>query len=361
MFPSHPSPLSWLGAIAQFHIIDLIRNWQAYLEANKHIFVKHFLDPMRLIHVVFILILALITSAQCQMTAEDWVNKVLYHQNQDKYDEVIKAYDESIKDWENVISISPSDLSKWVIKGPGYDYIRHDNAIKAYEDAIKAYDEAIRLNPNDVVAWYNKGIALKTLCNYDNAIKCFDETIRLDPNNAGAWNGKGVALYYQGIDDDAIKCFDEVIRLDPNNSEAWSNKGAALRFQGKYDETIQALDKAIGLDPCIVEAWIIKGDTFLELNKFKESGLAYENAIRLNSVDKWEWHSLGLGFDGLAEHYEDVGDHAKAIEYYRKSNGCYERTIELNGGDITNPSGVDLEHNIVYVRKKLQLLIGSQG
>lgn len=85
--------------------------------------------------------------------------------------------------------------------------------------------------------------------------------------------------------------------------------------------------------------------------------MAYENATRLDSVDKWEWHSLGLGFGDLAEHYEDIGDRAKSLEYYIKSNRCYEHTIELNGGNITNPSGVDLEHNIVGVRKNVQRLI----
>ena len=83
------------------------------IEANKHIFAEHLLDLMRLVYVVFILMLVLITSAQCQQTAEDWTNK--------------------------------------------------GNALSAqgkYNEAIKAFDEAIRLNPNDAVTWSNKGIAL---------------------------------------------------------------------------------------------------------------------------------------------------------------------------------------------------------
>lgn len=232
---------------------------------------------MRLTYAVFILLLALMTSAQCQQIADYWINELLDLYDHGKYDDAIKAYIGviNINDSYGIIRLSPGDLSKWVIQG---DYVRRDNAIKAYRDAITAYTEAIRLDPNDVVAWYNKGIALKTLTEYDSAIECFDEAIRLNPNNAGPWTGKGVALYYQGKADDAIKCFNEAIRLDPNDSEAWSNKGAALRFQGKYDEAIQALDKAIRLDTDIAEAWIIKGDILFELNKFKESSLAYENA-----------------------------------------------------------------------------------
>ena len=309
---------------------------------------------MRLIYTAFILLLALITSAQCQQTVDYWINELLDLHDQGKYDEAIKAYIGVINDSYGIIRLSPGDLDRWVIQG---DYVRRHNAINAYRDAIMIYDEAIRLDPNDVVAWYNKGIALKTLGMNDMAIECFDEAIRLNPNNAGPWTGKGVALYFQGNVDDAIKCFDEAIKLDHNDSEAWSNKGAALRSQGKYNEAIQALDKAIRLDPDIADAWIIKGDILFELNKFKESSLSYENATRLNSVDKWEWHRLGLGFGDLAEYYEDMGDRTKAIEYYIKSNECYEHTIELNGGNITNPSGIDLEHNIVGVRTNLQRLI----
>jgi tetratricopeptide (TPR) repeat protein len=71
---------------------------------------------MRLIHAVFILLLALMTSAQCQQTAEDWFNKGNALNSQGKYD-----------------------------------------------DAIKAFDEAIRLDPNLAQAWFGKGLILQSL------------------------------------------------------------------------------------------------------------------------------------------------------------------------------------------------------
>ena len=83
---------------------------------NKYIFFKHFFDLMRAIYTFFIILLVLMTSAQCQQTAADWFNKGDALTSQGKYD-----------------------------------------------DAIQAYDQAIQLKPNYDNAWYNKGVALKAL------------------------------------------------------------------------------------------------------------------------------------------------------------------------------------------------------
>lgn len=52
---------------------------------------------MKLIYVAFILLLALTTLAQCQQTAEDWVDKGTVLVQQGKYDEAIQAFDKAIE------------------------------------------------------------------------------------------------------------------------------------------------------------------------------------------------------------------------------------------------------------------------
>lgn len=81
---------------------------------------------MRLICIVLVFLLALMTSAQCQQTAEVWCNKGIALADQNEYDE-----------------------------------------------AIKAYDEAIRLDPDDAEAWYHKGIALEALGKIAEATAAF--------------------------------------------------------------------------------------------------------------------------------------------------------------------------------------------
>ena len=141
------------------------------VEANKHIFFKHLLDPMRLIYAVFIILLVLITSAQC------------------------------------VIRLDSNDAESWSNKGSAL------GEQGKYDEAIKAFDEAIRLDPKLATAWYNKGIALVKQDKYDEAIKCFDEVTKLDPKHADAWYNKGTALKLLGRTTEANAAFTKAKEL----------------------------------------------------------------------------------------------------------------------------------------------------
>jgi tetratricopeptide (TPR) repeat protein len=87
---------------------------------------------MRSICVPIIILLALITSAQCQQTAVDWYNKGNVLAGQEKYNE-----------------------------------------------SIQAYDQAIKLKPNYDAAWYYKGVALKALGRTNESNAAFAEAKNL--------------------------------------------------------------------------------------------------------------------------------------------------------------------------------------
>ena len=65
---------------------------------------------MKLIYAAFILLLVLMTSAQCQQTAEQWFDKGLALYNQSKYDEAVMAYNEAIR-------LDPQYAAAWSNKG----------------------------------------------------------------------------------------------------------------------------------------------------------------------------------------------------------------------------------------------------
>jgi tetratricopeptide (TPR) repeat protein len=80
-------------------------------EANKHIFFKHFHNLMRLIYAVFILLLALITSAQCQQTAEYWI-KLGNDLNTFEYIDAGRNA-EAVKAFDKAIDVDPSNKEAW--------------------------------------------------------------------------------------------------------------------------------------------------------------------------------------------------------------------------------------------------------
>lgn len=162
---------------------------------------------MRLRYTAYILLLALLTSAQCQQTAEEWFNKG----------------DLLLNLGENI-------------------------------EAIDAYNKAIELNQSYVVAWSHRGNALLNLSEYQESLKCYNKAIEIDPQYPNAWNNKGAALERLGKYDEAIEAFNEAIQLDPTDAMVWDNKGTILKIQGKYYEAAKAFEEANRLDPERYEA-----------------------------------------------------------------------------------------------------------
>ena len=105
-------------------------------ESNKHIFVKDILDLMRLVGYVFIFLLVLMAPAQCQQTAEDWLNKGDLLLNSGKYDEAILAYEQAIR-------LDPNDVDAWNFKRIAFDKLGKYNVSTSYafiEDIGNAKD-----------------------------------------------------------------------------------------------------------------------------------------------------------------------------------------------------------------------------
>lgn len=70
-------------------------------------------------------------------------------------------------------------------------------------------------------------------------------------------------------------------------------------------------------------------------------------------AEKWKWHDKGLDFQQQAKDCLNSGNVDEAIEYCEMAIPCYEKAIELDGGDKNNPCGIGIEHNIVMVEGTL--------
>ncbi len=266
----------------QFLILDIIRNWQAYLKANKHIFFKHLSDSMRLIYAVLILFLAL-TTVQCQQIA----------------DEVIKAYDEAIK-------LNPTHPAVWSFKGEALFDLGN------YDEALVALDEAIKLSPDDYASpWYLKGAVLFNQGNYDEALVPLDEAIK---QYATQYAEENYGAYY---------------------ADAWVHKGAVLFNQGNYDEAIAAFDEAIDLDSSYADAWDIKGQALETLGKTTEADSAFAKARELDTINAIEWRRISEeGGSYVEKLYTDFYIASGKVEVYYNSSHDLEKK---GSGEIILP------------------------
>jgi tetratricopeptide (TPR) repeat protein len=162
--------------------------------------------------------------------------------------------------------------------------------------------------------------------------------------------------------DRAIEFYSSVIIYDENIAEAYEGRGAAYSAKGMYNDAIADLSRAIYLNPESFNAYYSKGMAFHNLNDLKSAKSNYEMAVHHN--DGAIEALLNLAFVSLVlKDYEDcliysgkllefdredkdalwysgdshseLGNHAKAIEYYK-------RALKLD------PKNSDLYNNIGF-------------
>ncbi|MDD3564681.1 MAG: S-layer protein domain-containing protein [Methanothrix sp.] len=239
------------------------------------------------------------------------------------------------------IGIYPEDAAAWFSKGYALD------EQGKYVEAIKAYDEATNLDPDYAAAWFSKGYALIERGNYTEAIQVYDEFIRLDPKDAAGWNNKGAALAGLGKYDEAIQVYDEAIRLDTEFALAWNNKGYALYNQGKYDEAIQAYDEAIRLDP-----------KYADYRKAKSANLVLDLMYGTQSVREDAAETLGdiggLGaVDALIEALKD--------DYWGVRAEAATSLGKIRDVRVVDPLIVALKDEDEDVRYRAAIALGNIG
>jgi len=206
---------------------------------------------MKLMYAISILLLALMASAQCQQTAEDWFKKGNDLNEQGKYAEAIGAYHEAIRINSDLGGVW--DSLEVASVNNGESLLADGNEVQA----VASCDEAIKINPDNERAWLCKARAIRSSPvdlglgdeAYKMSDKAYSEVIRINSDNADAWYERASVLWVLEKEDKASKAYDEVIRINPQHDEAWNKKGEAHAERGEYDEATKAFDEAIRLKP----------------------------------------------------------------------------------------------------------------
>lgn len=98
---------------------------------------------------------------------------------------------------------------------------------KKFDEAMKCYDEAIALGSTDYAVWSNKGVICAESGNMAEAIVCFDKALGLY-SNADTLVMKAGCLLALGRSAEAVECYDTAHALDSGN-------GRVLAFKEMID------------------------------------------------------------------------------------------------------------------------------
>lgn len=263
-------------------------------------------------------------------------------QKQNKFDEALSFY-------QKAESIDPSNINTRLNVGTLYQQ-KGDN-----KTALVAYDSVLVLHPDNVQANLYKAQCLSALGESKMAQNYFKKVLSLDPNNEYAQNemftsakstmtpaqfadyvkknanGADVTniLYSYALDlhkanklDDAILLYKEVAKSS-DNPEVFVNLAIAQSQQKNYNEALATLKSAEAKFPnnsqlndalknIKAEAVGVQFDKAAEYFNNKD----YQNAI--NEYAKIQ-PPTSDSMIGIASAYQNMGNNAKAIEYYQKA------------------------------------------
>ncbi len=272
-----------------------------------------------------------------QLTALDWIDKVLARWNGKAYVPLQRAVDDftqaitldstyafayigrglaykhlgqvelAIRDYDQAIRLDPDPASAYNDRGASYAEIGQ------YRRAIEDYDQAIRLDPDLAFFYNNRGAAYAALEQYRRAIEDYNQAIPLNPQNAFVYNNRGVAYYKLEQIEYAIKDYDQAIRLQINSASAYLNRGLAYNSLKQIERAVEDFDHAIRLDPDNATAYFFRGNAYYDLEQFQRAIEDCQRAIRLDPDYAAPYYCRGNAFFRLGEYDRALEDYIQTI------------------------------------------------
>ena len=279
-----------------------------------------------------------------------YYDQALTHLNNERYDEAIVQFKETINRYSNFIAaycgLGQAYLGQGRLRAaensatealrlesnypPAHELL---NAIKqthcdhgdAYLNqgklgvAENSAKEALRLDSNyqsarellEAIkqAYHDRALAHLNNEQYDDAIADYSKIIELNPNSAHSYSGRGAAYYFKNNYDCAIADYTKAIELNPIFEEAYCGLGWAYLNQGDHDYAIVNLTKAIELNPDFAQAYHRRAYTYYSMDDYARAIPDYTKAIELNP-------NLAHSYSGRGAAYAKIGNHAQKKEDY---------------------------------------------
>lgn len=138
----------------------------------------------------------------------------------------LQRYDESLRDLDDLLRITPEDTA--LLKNRGNLYIKMRN----YPAAIADYEHALVSAPDDSNATNSLGWIHNKQGKREEAAGYFDRTLAHDPDNVYALKYCGIVNQRLGQRNKAEGCLSHAVEVAPQNADAWRYYGEFLHTGG---------------------------------------------------------------------------------------------------------------------------------
>lgn len=128
-------------------------------------------------------------------------------------------------------SPAPTTADDWYNRGL---YLMAENK---FQDAVFAFEQSLALNSGDAEAWDSKGYCLYELGRYEESLRSIDKALQIEPVNALYLHAKGLTLFALKRYPEAVKAYDAATDINPSYREAWYDKCQCLETMGLTGET----------------------------------------------------------------------------------------------------------------------------
>lgn len=217
--------------------------------------------------------------------ARDHFRRGVALQNEGKYSEAIKAYNESIR---LDSTIAQAYASRGYCKGR----INSDRS-----DIIEDYSRAIRLNTKDPIVWGNRGATFFRLARHspEPAVRIESRCKAISDLEKAIALGADFTDYYLmlselQIDNDDLSsaqttCAKGLARSSTSNPRLLSQRGWARYLFGDYRRALEDLNRSCELDPSVGLRYFRRGRVREKLGFYDNAVEDFSRAIQLNDRD----------------------------------------------------------------------------
>jgi TolB-like protein/DNA-binding winged helix-turn-helix (wHTH) protein/Tfp pilus assembly protein PilF len=199
------------------------------------------------------------------------------------------------------------------------EYTKTDSLRKAQQD----FQEAIQKDPNFALA--HTGLAdtyvylafsggLPKNEAYQSAKEELDKALQIDDSIGEAYDTLGLMSWQFDWDWEAAEReFNRAIALAPSYSCAHEDRALFLGFLGRRDEALEEIAKVNQLDYGSSSAHTVSA-TYYELRDYPALIEASRRGLLLDSKDSEQHYYLGVGYEGMGELREAIGEYQQAME-----------------------------------------------